>query len=157
MFGFSGTVMRRRAHETYAFERMAQAELARGRRHETSVGLLVLHASFPPATQRRAAGSHARLRRAVHDVVRRCDHVALGDGQSVIVLVPHATDEGLLAMTARLASSNAVHVGIAVFPDDGLDVATLVRTATERAQGDGLAASAGSAGPTTSASPAAGR
>lgn len=132
-----------------AFEERIQAELDRADRYPNRFGVLVLDLDrFKKYNDAygHLAGNDAlrRVAQTIRETVRAVDFPARYGGEEFAVIVPQIDGPALAAIAERLranvellpappgASTLTVSIGSAMYPDDGLDRATLFRTADER-------------------------
>jgi diguanylate cyclase (GGDEF)-like protein len=126
-----------------AFERALATEVARARRHERLLALVLLDVAGLKSINDRLghlAGDRALLRTAerLRELSRASDLVARWGGDEFVVVLPETGRAGALAFVRKveraLRSRDDLHVrcGVALLPDDGSDAKTLMSVVDQR-------------------------
>ena len=132
---FSLAYARHAMLDTQALEERAEYEIGRARRYQRPLLVMVLR--LDSADEQRLVGAMSRR------VLRRWDIVGLGDSDppTIVMLFPETGIAGIASVCTRLGELlPSVPMGVASFPDDGMNWQTLYSTAFHRATMVGLGA-----------------
>ncbi len=125
------------AVESVSFSLLAARELARARRHELPLTVLVLDPISPPLERARRARDVERLEHLLADELRLTDAFGVLDGRVVAVL-PDTRSEEVGPMLQRIHAAldpelhDRVESGVASFPDEETTFAGLLERALDR-------------------------